>query len=112
MDEAAWRVRAVLPVGINRVTRETMTLHEANAAPETIAQPAELTGPERVRLVGARWDAGGWADVMISGETIDIARAKAELAAGSELGTRLLQVSERAMEMALEDARGSGARTD
>jgi hypothetical protein len=112
MDDAAWRIRAVLPVGINRVTRETMTLDEASAVPEAVARAGELTAPERVRLAEARWDAGAWADVMISGETIDLARARAELAAGSELGMRLLRVSERAMEMALEDARGLGSQAD
>ncbi len=104
MDEMVRRAQSVIPVAVHRATREVVTLDGALAEPGMLAGPAELTVGERVGLVRQRWEAGEWADLLVCHDQVDLARAKAELAAQSDLGRELMRITERAIEMVLEDA--------
>jgi hypothetical protein len=70
MDESVRRAQSVLPVGIDRVTREPVTLGRALAEPGVLAGTDELTTDERVA-------------VLTCGDEIDLARGIAELEAQS-----------------------------
>jgi len=104
MDEMVSRAQLAIPVGVHRATRQVVTLAAAQAEPGMIAGPAELTAGERMALVRQRWEAGEWFDLMVGHDRVDLARAKAELAAQSDLGRELMRITERAIEMVLEDA--------
>jgi hypothetical protein len=104
LDEAVWRAQAGLPVGIDRRTRRLVSLERALAEPEALAAPGELTVAERAMLARTRWEAGDWSDVFYCGTFVDLQRAVAELEQRSPLGLDLLQTTERAIEMVLEDA--------
>lgn len=105
MDEAVRRAQSVLPVGIDRNTREPVTLDRALAEPGIVAGQDELTTDERISLVRRRWEAGEWVDVLVCDQEVDLARGIAELQAQSPIGRDLMHATERAMEMVLEDAR-------
>lgn len=105
MDESVRRAQSVLPVGIDRVTREPVTLGRALAEPGVLADTYELTTDERVAVVRRRWEAGTWLDVLVCDDEIDLARGIAELEAQSPIGKDLMRATERAIEMVLEDAR-------
>lgn len=94
-----------LPVGVDRASREPISLERALAEPERLAPLAEMTLAERSAMVRARWAAGEWADLEICGESVDVDRAMRELEAQTSLGMLLLEIGEGAVEMVLEDAR-------
>ncbi|MFA4928722.1 MAG: hypothetical protein WC558_09400 [Patulibacter sp.] len=94
-----------LPVGVDRTSREPISLEQALAAPERLAPIAEMTLAERSAMVRARWAAGEWTDLDVCGESVDADRAVRELEARTPLGMLLLELGEGAVEMVLEDAR-------
>jgi hypothetical protein len=105
MDESVRRAQSALPVGIDRVTRELVTLDRALAEPEVLAGRDELTLDERMAVVRRRWQAGAWLDVLVCDDEVDLERGIAELEAQSPIGKDLMHATERAIEMVLEDAR-------
>jgi len=105
MDEAVLRAQSLLPVGIDKKTRDHVTLDRALAEPHVLARLDEMTTGERVALARSRWQAGEWVDVLICDQHVDLARGIAELEAQSPIGVDLMHVTERAIEMVLQDAR-------
>lgn len=105
MDDAARRRQFPLPVGLDRDTREPLSLERALEAPDALVTGEELEEDERTALVRARWEAGEWSDLLYCDQPVDLERATRELEERTELGRDLLRIGERAIEMALEDAR-------
>lgn len=109
MSETGRQRQLRLPVAIDRLSRQPKTLEQVLAEPERLAAPEELTEAERVALVRARWEEGGWDDILICGEVISLQRAIAELDGRTKIGRDLQRNAERAIEMVLEDVRnGNG----
>lgn len=110
MNPAALQRHLGLPVGVHRETREPLTLAEAVSEPAALARRDEMTMGERTAVVRRRWEAGEWSDMVYGTDgVIDLPRAVRELESGSDMGQHLLRIGERAMEMALEDARGEAS---
>jgi hypothetical protein len=103
MEEAARRAQLRLPAGIDRGTRQTVTLERVLAEPEAIASKSELSAQERIGLVRSRWEAGAWSNIVYCDTAVDLTHAVGELTAQSKLGRDLQQCAERAIEMAVED---------
>ena len=98
-----------LPVGVHSKTRAVVTLQEVEDALDQLAGHDALSPAEKVALVSARWRAGDWQDVTHGTEgEVDLDRALAEVAAGSDLGKQLLNAGLRAIEMLREDLAAEG----
>lgn len=107
MDEAVRARQLGLPAGIDRETRQPVTLERVLDRPDTLAAPEEVSTQEWIGLVRARWEAGEWSDLLYGHEEVDLAAAVTALDAQSAMGRDLLQITQRAIEMVLEDARES-----
>lgn len=104
MDEKVKRVQFVISVWDSSCDTGRGDAERALAEPEMLADRAEPTVGERMAQVRSRWEAGEWVDLVVCHDQVDLARAKAELAAQSDLGQELMRITERAIEMVLEDA--------
>lgn len=109
MDQAVRDRQFVLPAGIDRETRQPVTLERVLEQPDTLAAPEEVSTREWIALVRARWEAGEWFDIIYCQDEVDLATAIAELEAQSAMGRDLLRITKRAIEMVLEDARTSSS---
>ena len=103
MREAVRQAQLALPTAIDRTTRQPMTLDRALREPDAVADTESLSDQERAALVRARWEAGAWSDVFYCDQFVDLRRAVAELEAGTVMGTDLRDITERAIQMVLED---------
>ena len=98
-----------LPAGIHRDTGEVLSLAQTQADPTAVADPTSLSDAQKIALVGARWRAGEWSDILYGDEgLVDLDRALRELEAQTEIGRHLMAVELRALEMVHEDAAREG----
>jgi hypothetical protein len=105
MRAEAFARQAPLPVAIRREDGAPVNLQEWRDNPGATVDPADLSLEQQIALVGARWRAGGWSNLIYGTEgEIDADRAISEVDARSDMGKRLLAIGLRAMEMAREDA--------
>jgi hypothetical protein len=109
MNRDAFLRQARLPISLHRETQQVVSLADSIANPDAIARSGELTVKQKIRLVRARWEAGGWSDIIYGTDgLVDLDMAIREIEAQSDMGKHLLAVAMRAIEMVQEDMAKGG----